>query len=156
MTVQQAALEILREVNRPMSAKEISRIIVNRGLASSSARDPVMSFAQTLEKNIRGETYNEPTLVFILTQTGRQIGLPAWKNTDDTVRPSISATKGISLQIPVELLDKIHLAVQAKIAGSLDETLISILKMGLISLGPEIKQRLSRQLNDFDNLLESS
>lgn len=69
MTVQQAACKILEEKNSPMSAKEISKIVLDRKWKSSDSKDPVTSLAQTLEKNIRDGIYNELDL-FLFTTKG--------------------------------------------------------------------------------------
>lgn len=153
MTVQQAAHKILEEKNSPMSAKEISKIILDRKWKSSGSKDPITSLAQTLEKNIRDGIYNEPRLIFIHSDRGRLIGLPSWNNGESRQR-SISETKEIKLTIPTTLMDKIQLAVQAKIADSFDDTMIKVLQKGLSAMGPEIKEGLVQQLNKLDEVIE--
>ena len=95
--INQAATVILKEANRPLSAKEIAKRALERGLASSNAKDPINSLAQTLEKNIRDDTYNDPKLIFIYSQRGRLIDLPSRKNKGATTQQNLLNTKEIKL-----------------------------------------------------------
>ncbi|MFQ5650718.1 MAG: winged helix-turn-helix domain-containing protein [bacterium] len=152
MTIQQAAFRILHERSRPMSAKEIAQTVLDRKWKKSDSRDPVTSLAQALEKNIRGGVYNDPELVFIRGERGRRIGLPAWKDVRTVPAPDTSSTREIRLYIPETLHDKLHLAAQAKIASSFEETVIVVLQKGLNALSAQIKQGVAKQLDQLDEL----
>ncbi|MBW1715981.1 MAG: hypothetical protein JRJ77_09180 [Deltaproteobacteria bacterium] len=76
MTIQEAVFDILNEVGRPLSSRELAKIALDRGMVTSYAKDPVQSHAQTIEKNIRDDVYNRPKLIFIPTAQGRLIGNP--------------------------------------------------------------------------------
>jgi len=152
MTMQQAAFEILKAENRPLLATEIAKRVLEQGLKASDAKDPINSFAQTLEKNIRDGIYNDPKLVFIHSLHGRLVGLPSWEKQETVTATNLPKTQEIKLQVPVELFEKIQLATQAKVANSFEETLILILKNGLSTIAPKIKEGLAQQLKKLDAL----
>ncbi len=151
MTIQEAAHDILNELGKPVSSKELSRIALDRRMVTSVAKDPVQSHAQTIEKNIRDDIYNQPKLIFVHGPKGRLIGLPGWES-----KPPKEATNAQSIlielkvRIPVELLEKIRLADQAKLKNNFDETVTLILSKGLASLAPEIKKGLMQQLDSLE------
>ena len=62
MTIQEAAHDILNELGKPVSSKKLSRIALDRRMVTSVAKDPVQSHAQTIEKNIQDDIYNQPKL----------------------------------------------------------------------------------------------
>ncbi len=68
------------------------------------------------------------------------------------VKPVTETTRTISLKIPVDLFEKIELVTHAKIADTFEETVIHILKRGLADVAPAIKEGLSRQLKELDEL----
>lgn len=153
MTVQQAAYDILKEKNTPMSSRELARIILDRKLILSSAKDPVFSIASTLERNIRDGAYNKPRLFFTNLQRGRRlIGLPSWNRTGKPDSSDSMTFQEISLRIPSTLGEKIQLATQAKIASSFDETVVKILQKGIAAMSSEIKDGLVTQLNTLDEI----
>ena len=153
MTIQRAAYEILRELGKSTSAKEIARIALARGMVTSRAQDPIESHSQTIEKNIRGETYNDPKLVFIHSPQGRLVGLPGW-NSDLSPAPDdkIPNLSELRVHVPTELLEKMRLADQAKLKNSFDETVSLILTKGLSILASEIKRGLMEQLDSLNSL----
>lgn len=88
MTIQQAARKILEEHGSPLDSRSIARRALEMGFAQSSARDPVQSLAQTLEKNIRDGTYNRPELKFVHQAGRRLIALPEWSDAAGDVMPT--------------------------------------------------------------------
>jgi len=153
VTIQEAAYKILEEMDKPISSKEIARIALEGRMVSSTAQDPIQSHAQTIEKNIRDNTYNNPKLVFLNSPQGRLIGLPAWDSirspaTDNKI-PNLSELR---VHVSTELLEKIKLADQAKLKNSFDETVSFILTKGLSILFPEIKKGLMEQLDSLNSL----
>ena len=83
MTFQHTAFLILKEKQRPLSATRIATIAFRRGLVKSWAEDPINSFIQTIEKNIRDSIYNNPELIFVYKNKERLIGLPTKNNTEN-------------------------------------------------------------------------
>ncbi|MFQ5442011.1 MAG: HTH domain-containing protein [Thermodesulfobacteriota bacterium] len=160
MTIQEAADQLLREEGQPLKSREIAKLALDRGLVYSNAKNPVFSHASTIEKNIRDEIYNRPKLVFIHTQAGRVIGLPEWSNETESSLPlsespaviSPVRTKNMSLKLPTNLYEKIELAAHAKIADTLEDTIILILKKGLSELTPAIKEGLTSQLRKLEDI----
>ncbi|MBW2030922.1 MAG: hypothetical protein JRH06_16185 [Deltaproteobacteria bacterium] len=151
MTIQEAAYNILNEVGNPLGSRKLAKIALERGMVTSYAKDPVQSLAQTIEKNIRDEVYNSPKLIFLYTPQGRLIGLPIWEKTEKMTASNNSATfKELKAKCPVEILEKIRLAEQAKLARDFDETVILLLKKGLSAAASEIKKGLIQQLNEFE------
>lgn len=153
MTIQEAAFKILEEVGKPISSKEIARIALDRRMVSSTAQDPIQSHAQTIEKNIRDDVYNNPKLVFLNSSQGRLIALPIW----DSIRSSAPDKKEpilseLRVHVSTELLGKLKLAEQAKLKNSFDETVSFILTKGLSILSPEIKRGLMEQLDSLNSL----
>jgi hypothetical protein len=153
MTIQEAANEILKEVGKPISAKEIARIALDKRKVSSSAQDPIQSHAQTIEKNIRDEVYNKPKLIFIHSARGRLIGLPGWKSNSSTSAKFKADSLGeLRAYVPTELLKNIRLAEQAKLKNTFDETVSLILTKGLSVLSKDIEQGVVQQLNSLKSL----
>jgi hypothetical protein len=150
--MQQAAFEILKAENRPLLATEIAKRVLEKGLKTSDAKDPINSFAQTLEKNIRDGIYNDPKLVFLHTARGRLVGLPSWEKQETVTAANLPKMQEITLQVPVELFEMIQWATQAKVANSFEETLIFILKAGLSTIAPKIKEGLAQQMKKLDAL----
>ena len=152
MTIQEAAYQILKELAKPITSKEIARIALAKNLVKSNAQDPIQSHAQTIEKNIRDEIYNKPKLIFIYSSQERLIGLPGW---DSSLLISKNAKQQnlteLKAQIPIDLLEKIQLAVQAKLKNNFDETVSLILTKGLFSLSDKIKKNVMEKLNSLDS-----
>ena len=155
MTIQEAAKIILEEAGRPISSKEIARIALERRLVVSSAQDPVQSHAQTIEKNIRDGVYNKPKLSFIHGPQGRLIGLPSWESVLEQPWESearVPEYKELTARIPADLFHKIQLASQARLANTVDEMVVMLLRKGLAVVSPDIKKGLLEQLTEFDEL----
>jgi len=166
MTAQEAACRILNEAQRPLPSREIAEIALNKGYVSSSAKDPVFSIASTIEKNIRDDLYNSPRLVFIKTEYGRRrhkIGLPSMEiecpsmkeagKTASATDPNqnFRAKKKISVRVelPEELIERLHLASQAKLVANFDETVALLLQKGLSVAREEVQERVLRQLEQL-------
>lgn len=153
MTSQEAAYKLLNEVGKPLSSKELARIALERRMVSSVAQDPVASHAQTIEKNIRDDVYNNPKLVFIHSGTqGRLIGLPGWNFNPPSVKDTLPNLIEIKARIPSELFDKIKLAEHAKLKNNFDETVSFLLAKGLYMLSADIKKGLMTQLDSLNSL----
>ena len=153
MTIQEAACQILKDVQKPLSSKEIAQIALEKKMVSSIAQDPIQSHAQTIEKNIRDDVYNKPNLIFINSSHGRLIGLPGWDSASLTAKNNLTRKLGeLKVQIPVELLEKIRLTEQAKLKDTFDETVSLILTKGLSSLAIEIKKGLMEKLDSLNSL----
>jgi hypothetical protein len=152
MTIQEAAHNILNEFGKPLNSKEIARIALERRLVDSVAKDPIQSHAQTIEKNIRGDAYNKPRLIFIHGPQGRLIGLPTWEGQFSQGVDKQNEYMELRARIPADLLEKVQLARQAKLANSFDEMVAFLLKKGLSVVAADIKKGLLRQLDQFDTI----
>ncbi len=147
MTIQETAHAILSEAGKPMSAKELAQIALDRGFPSS-AKSPVQSLAQTLEKNVRDNIYNKPPLKFIHVNGRRLLGLVSWvqESAASATTPEPSS-KELTIQVPHELLEQIQLAAQAKVADTFEETVALLLRKGLSAVAPQIREGLMEQLD---------
>lgn len=121
MTINEAAVEILKEKNKPLSSIEIATIAFSRKLIYSKAKTPIKSLAYTIDKNIREEFYNNPKLIFLQTSIGRLIGLPGWGDNvlNIDLQKSKSSFQKLTISLPSNLMENINLAYQAKIADTL-------------------------------------
>jgi len=150
MTIQEVAHSLLQEAGNPMSSKELAQLALDRRMVGSAARDPVQSLAQTLEKNIRGGIYNNPKLKFVHTPKGRLLSLDAWVEGLDVIETSpIRLTQKLSITLPDEIYEQVQLAYQARIADSIEETTVVLLRQGLSKLAPKIKEGLMQQLDQL-------
>ena len=147
MTFQQAAHRLLLKEGRPIGSREIAKLVLGLDWVSSKSKDPVFSVASTIEANVRKGTYNNPRLVFVKTAAGRQIGLPHWKPLDIGPAPS---RRTVSVQIPDDLADQIHLATQARLAPSFEATVALLIKRGLAAAAADIRGAMHRQLDALD------
>lgn len=152
MTTQEAAYTILNEVGKPISSKELARLALERRMVRSTAQDPVQSHAQTIEKNIRDDIYNNPKLIFIYGPQGRLIGLPEWQSSPPKPGTIPSSLIELKARIPVELFEKITLAEQAKLQNNFDETVTMLLSKGLSSVASDIKKGMMQQLESLETL----
>ena len=150
MTIQEAANSLLQEAGNPMSSKDLARLALDRHMVGSTARDPIQSLAQTLEKNVRDGTYNNPKLKFVHTPNGRLLGLETWNDERGIIETfQKRVTQNISITLPEEIYEQIQLAHQAKIADSVEGTTVVLLKLGLSALAPKIKEGLMQQLDQL-------
>lgn len=149
MTIQEAAYKLLNETKKPLSAKELAKIALERHMVSSGAQDPIASHAQTIEKNVRDGVYNNPKLVFVHAGAqGRLIALPEWNSNQTTGKEPLQRLIEIKARIPAELFDKIKLAEQG-LKNDFDKTVSLLLLKGLSMVAPDIKKGLMTQLNSL-------
>ncbi len=152
MTIQEAAYKLLNETKKPLSAKDLARIALERRMVSSGAQDPIASHAQTIEKNVRDGVYNNPKLVFVHAGAqGRLIALPEWDSSQATVKEPLLRLIEIKAKIPAELFNKIKLAEQG-LKNDFDETVSLLLLKGLSMVAPDIKKGLMTQLDSLNSL----
>ncbi len=145
--VQQAAHRLLLKEGRPISSREIAKLVLGLNWVTSKSKDPVFSVASTIEKNIRTGTWNNPRLVFVKTAAGRQIGLPNWRPLDIAPGPT---RRNVSVQIPEELAEQIHLATHARLAPSFEAAVALLLKKGLAAAAADIRAAMLKQLDALD------
>ncbi len=148
MKVQEAAYKLLAAEGRPLSSREIAGRLLNNGTVTSASADPVFSIASTIEKNIRSKTYNRPELAFVHAPGGRLVGLPTWNLRSVPATPE---RRTVSVEIPAELAEKIHLAAHARLAPSFEATTALLLRRGLAAAAPDIRTALMRQLTALEN-----
>ncbi len=145
-TAQEAAFDILNEMQRPLPSREIARIALDHELVSSRAQDPVQSIAMTIEKNIRERERNKPRLEFIEINSGRLIGLPSMRSEDDPQGQINNKKMELKAFIPARLHHRLQLASHAQIAQSDEETIGKVLDAGLTVLSPLIMKNIQSQL----------
>jgi hypothetical protein len=151
ITAHEAAHTILLEEGRPLSSRELAKRMLDRNMVSSVSRDPVFSFASTIEKNIRDGIYNHPPLVFVNGPGGRLVGLPNWNGGPQHTRGTSSPDRpAVPVLLPADLVDQLQLATQARLAASLGETTAYLLRKGLAASASEIKTGLLKQLESLD------
>jgi hypothetical protein len=151
MKMQEAAKQILEEAQKPLSSKEIAKRALERKMVASNAKDPIFSLYTTIEKNIRGGIYNNPKLVKIHTPgEGHLIGLPSWEDRIPVGTQRVPERKEIAVTVPLDLLNKIELAVRAQLASSFNDTMILIIQAGLVAVSEAIKERIMEQLSTLE------
>ena len=151
MTAQEAAHLLLVEAKKPQSSRILAERMLKRGLVRSNASDPIQSFEQTIEKNIRDKAYNRPALKFVHTPQGRLVDVASAHDvpTNATTDGPFSAVTAPRVKIigPEErtfvelsarLVNKIGLVVFAGIAGNLDEAADLVVLRGLDAMKDEI------------------
>ncbi len=150
MNIHEAASSILKEMNRPMQAREIARIALERKMISSESKDPEYSLSQTIEKNIRDGRYNNPRLTFVTNGKKRFVALPTMKAEYIIEQPNkITHYQPVTLKLPIDLADKIHLATHARIASGFEETIIILIRKGLSFFANDIKSKLLNKIEEF-------
>jgi len=157
MTAQEAAHQILTEIGHPLSLNEIAQLALDRGLVSSTARDPVHSIATTIAKNIRDGIYNLPELISIGRGHDRKVALPRVSNqtTSDEAHERTEEperrTEKMTLEVPTDLAEQIRLAHQAKLGDSLNSTVVALIQSGLSEYASTIRNRLLEQLEKISS-----
>ena len=147
MTIQKAAYEILAEKGHHLASREIAKIALERGIVASTAKDPILSLAQTIDKNIRDELYNIPKLCFARDGRGRRvIGLPEWGAKDKITPPPIRPR---TVEINGETIEMIELAREAGLGNNEAETISHLIHAGFKALADEIDSGLSKRLNEL-------
>lgn len=152
ITVQQAAANILLEHGEPLTSRKIAEIIIERQWIHSDAENPVLSFSQTLERNIRNAGGN-PKLEFIRKDSVRMIALPNWCLTvnETLILPEETRNEVYHLEayIPQALASKIKL-FNLSIGGTWDDTIITLLKQGMIASKETLLAKLSSEFEDLE------
>jgi hypothetical protein len=147
MTIQQAAYEILNEKQHPLSSREIAKIAVERRLVFSRAKDPVVSHAQTIEKNIRDGIYNSPQLCFLRDAKGRRVvGLPQWQEGGNS---NNKEPKPRMLEIDPYSLEMIELAKEAGLGSNETKVVGRLIRTGFKTLIDEINSGLTNKLDEL-------
>lgn len=156
-TIQQAAAIILREENKPIKAKVVAKRALEKGMVSTSAKDPIASMSQTLERNIRMDTGNmEPNrLKFVNTKEGRCIGLyevdysayehenvknEKAKGKDDNV------AQLVKIYLTKDILKKVRIYELSENHVNIEDAIISLIKIGLLSTSEDILEKLKSEL----------
>ena len=153
MNIQEAAFQILKKENGPLSSKIIAKLALEQKLVVSISRTPTYSMAQTLEKNIRENIYNTPKLDFIYYERRKRlIGLPSWNKTGQPVRKE---NYQISLQLPLKIMNKIRFMIDEKMIRTQEEAIILVLNRGLTDIIEEHKNKLTRRLDRLEKLSSS-
>ena len=156
MTAQEAFALLLKEEGQPVLPRELAERALQRGLVSSSSKDPVFSIATTVVKNIREQRYNEPELVFIESNEGRKIGLPRWQVENPTTRNSVSEkVRPLTVTLPPDVAQGVRLAVQAGLAATEQEAVTLLVKCGLADkkIRKDIRAGIHDQLKRLDAVL---
>jgi len=155
MTAQHAAQKLLTEFRKPMSATEIARVVLERKLLRSFAKKPVVSIAQTLEKNVRERRRNNPQLKFVYESNHRLLALPEWADDPKFERSEAEPSSRVELRAYVHpsLLEQVQLAVQSRIAACHDDTVALLLCGGLATEAAHIREGLLNQLRRLDSVI---
>lgn len=157
MNANEAARTILREREQPLPSRELARIALDEGLISSNSRTPVLSIAQTIDKNIRDDRCPDCKLVFMYEGRTRLVGLPSWEGESAAPAPSgigqsaMPRAKSVTMEIrvPVSLRDKLALASQAGLANTMDDVIAILLQSGLAAHASQIRTGVLQQLDDL-------
>lgn len=153
MTAQEAAHKLLNESKRPMTAMALANLALERKLVFSNAKRKAYSFAQTMEKNVRDDTYNNPKLKFVYGANGtRMLALPEWEDHpplgQTSAAPAVAAE--LKAEIRGDLLEQVQLAAQSKIADGFDSTVALLLRRGLAAEAANIREGLMKQLKQLN------
>lgn len=148
MTIQQAAAQLLAEYKKPLKSKDLAKLAQERELvAPSTAKDPIQSLSQTLERNIRLDKGNKPRLLFVETQEGRCIGLPSWYETKKVEKKVFS--EKVEVALPTDLLNKIKLYQSSFNLSCIEEAIIHLTKKGLSATSQELINKLKLELDEL-------
>jgi hypothetical protein len=152
MTIQEAAHQILMEEGHYLPSKEIAKRAIEKGMVGSTAKDPILSLAQTIDKNIRDEIYNTPRLCFARDKSGRRVvGLPGWEENDKIVTLPIPP---LTVEINGETVEMIELAKEAGLGINETEITNHLIRAGFKALASEIGSGLSKRFNELKKRME--
>jgi hypothetical protein len=130
-------------------------------MVSSNARDPEMSLANTLDKNIHGGVYNTPRLVHLYENGRRVVGLPgmeargssfsgvAMTRADASDKPP-QETIRLDAIVPVHWGRFIQLAMSVGFGRTRDEIVSRLLQRGWEASRAEIANLLVISRRDLD------
>ncbi|MBE6024539.1 MAG: hypothetical protein E7231_15400 [Cellulosilyticum sp.] len=146
ITIQQAAAELLAEHRKPLKSKELARMAQERKLvAPSMAKDPIQSLSQVLERNIRLDKGNKPRLIFVETEQGRAIAIPAWYE-EKKPEPKVEKSENIAIGLSEDILNKVKLYQTSFNLPNMEEAIIQLVKKGLGATSQELIDRLKTEL----------
>ncbi|OKO88536.1 hypothetical protein BRO54_3614 [Geobacillus proteiniphilus] len=154
LTIQQAAAKILQEMKIPLSAKELAKIALEKGLVQSQAKDAVQSLSQTLERNVRMNVGNNPELQFVYLEKGRCLALPEWKyeHPEDQAEykeKEQPAKNKVTIDLPVDLLNQIRIYQLGNELNSFNEAIVHLIKKGISASTNELLEKLKSKLNNL-------
>lgn len=145
VTIQQAAALLLGEQRKPLKSKELARLAQERKLvAPSMAKDPIQSMSQVLERNIRLDKGNKPRLVFVETDEGRCIGLPQWYEKKPV--EEVDERESVQILLSEDMMNKVKLYQGSFNLGSIEDTILQLMKKGLNAASEELINRLKTEL----------
>lgn len=160
-TIQQAAHEILRQAGSSLKSIEIARRILEQQLLESSAKNPIQSISQALERNIRMNKGNTPALQFIETPFGREIDIVdkqfvvpqqeltyAMLEQEQLPRQALF-TEEVTITLPKALLDKVKIYQLGKGMDSLDEAFVQLLRSGLFSNSTDLIEVIKKEMENL-------
>lgn len=148
ITIQQAAAKLLAEHKRPLKSKELARLAQEGKLvAPSTAKDPIQSLSQTLERNIRLDKGNKPRLMFVETDEGRAIGLPEWY--EERPVPKNVECERVEIGLSDDLLNKIKIYQTSFNLLSIEDAMVQLIKKGLSATSQELIDRLKIELDEL-------
>lgn len=149
MTIQQAAATLLKEVKRPLKSKELAQMVIEKGLIPlGSAKDPIQSMSQTIERNIRLNKGNNPKLIFVEQGGNRCIALPAWNEAPVREEKKVK-TETIGIALPDDLVNKVQLYQNSFKFSNMEQAMISLIKKGLAAASDELIDKLKKELEQL-------
>lgn len=145
MTIQQAAFQLLDEYKKPLKAKTLAQLAQDRQMVvPSSAKDPIQSLSQVLERNVRLDKGNKPRLIFRETEEGRCLAIPEWYEKKKVEKKIECET--IEIGLSSDLLNKIKLYQTSFKLGTVEEAVIQLTKRGLNAASQELIDKLKVEL----------
>lgn len=155
LTIQQAAYEVLKEAGEPLKSLEIAKRVLEQGFVQSTAKNPIQSISQALERNIRMNRGNTPKLEFVETYLGRKIQ-PVYEDTDTlkTIPSSYeqqftASTEEITVTLPKVLIDKVKIYQLVTNASSLDQAMTILLRSGLSTNSEKLIEVIKRDMESL-------
>lgn len=134
MTIQRAAHFLLTEAGEPIKSTKLAKMAIEKGLvAKSNAKNPIQSLSQTIERNIRSNSGNNPKLVFIQKKDGRYIGTEEMvsKYADNISEDTKPPGTLIKLYLPDNLKQNVRVYALAEEISAIDETIMALIKEGI-------------------------
>lgn len=161
MTVIDAAEMILKEHNRPLTAKELAMIMLQRNLVNSNAKDKETSIIATIIKSIKiYDDSNFPLCYMDNKSKNRLVGLKIWKDSDkianeiqDNSNPVNKKAERLTIHLNLskELVDNLKFINQLNNKLSFEELIENILYAGLKSNEKKFKEEVRNKLNNIYN-----
>ena len=141
-TVQEIAYQVLSTSKTPLKSRDIAAKAISGGLFHSNSKDPVGSFAQTLEKNIRDATYNKPELVFVQDKNKRLVSLPNQKTQDND-----EVSYSVVTRLPPDLVKKLKVYAYLNFKTE-SEVVAEIMKNGFDAINKSLSAELKKMVNN--------